>query len=90
MGKYSISDTNFNTIIKRKKRNKNSRSYCCTIKICKDKICNFYSIDKKKISVIPYAIDGKNFSAEECWKKNTKIKVLTIVMMSKKRSTLCL
>ena len=34
--KYSISDTNFNTIIKReKKRNKNSRSYCCTIKICK-------------------------------------------------------
>ena len=78
--KYSISDTNFNTIIKREKKEiKIADHIVAPSKFVKDKICNFYSIDKKKISVIPYAIDGKNFSAvRNVGKKNTKIKVLTI------------
>lgn len=78
--KYSISDTNFNTIIKREKKEiKIADHIVAPSKFVKDKICNFYSIDKKKISVIPYAIDEKNFSAvRNVGKKNIKIKVLTI------------
>ena len=48
--KYSISDTNFNTIIKREKKEiKIADHIVAPSKFVKDKICNFYSIDKKKI-----------------------------------------
>ncbi len=78
--KYSISNKSFNIIIKREKKEiKIADHIVVPSEFVKDKICNFYSIDKKKISVIPYAINKKNFSVRRNIRKNKKkIKVLTI------------
>ncbi len=71
---------NFNKIIEREKKEIKAADHIVVpSEFVKNKICQFYLTDKKKISVIPYAIDKKNFLFKRSKRKNKeKIKVITI------------
>ncbi len=75
-----ISNKNFNKIIEREKQEIEIADHIVVpSEFVKNKICHFYSTDKKKISVIPYAINKKNFLLKGNKTKNkAKLKVLTI------------
>ena len=75
-----INNKNFNKIIEREKKEIEVADHIVVpSEFVKNKICDFYSTDKKKISVIPYAINKKNFLLKSSKRKNKeKIKVLTV------------
>ena len=75
-----IHNKNFNKIIEREKKEiKVADHIVVPSEFVKNKICHFYSIDKKKISVIPYAINKKYFLLKNRKRKSkAKIKVLTV------------
>lgn len=75
-----IDNKNFNKIIEREKKEiKVADHIVVPSEFVKNKICHFYSTDKKKISVIPYAINKKYFLPKSSKRKyKAKIKVLTV------------
>ena len=75
-----IDNKNFNKIIEREKKEiKVADHIVVPSEFVKNKICHFYSINKKKISVIPYAINKKYFLPKSSKRKyKAKIKVLTV------------
>ena len=75
-----IDNKNFNKIIEREKKEiKVADHIVVPSEFVKNKICHFYSTNKKKISVIPYAINKKYFLPKSSKRKyKAKIKVLTV------------
>jgi len=75
-----INNKNFNKIIEREKKEiKIADHIVVPSEFVKNKICQFYSTNKKKISVIPYAINEKYFLLKSIKRKSkAKIKVLTV------------